>query len=123
MVGNSIIGQIIRFTTNDDVIGGALPSGTVVYYPVFARISGKEPTQALLEQGLETPEIFRITVTPGNLQIQENDQFHVVSPHISPYYNLTFRIIGVQHSSMLDPRSYQVLTLRRITVGNKDVYQ
>ena len=68
-------GHIIRFSYPfDDTTGGALPSGTVLYTPVFARIFTEIPTLALLEQGLETPELYSATLEPGNLDLHHNDQ-------------------------------------------------
>jgi len=107
-------GNITRFKYVDDPIGGALPSGTVVYYNVSMRVQAEAPTQALLEQGLETPTIFNVIVQPGNLVIKHNDQLQVVSPIMSPFYGENFRVIGVQNSTMVDPRAFIVLTVRRI---------
>lgn len=116
--------RIWRFTTspNDDQVGGAQPSGTVLYSSLPARIEAVEPTQALLEQGLEIPLTFH-AVIGGTPKIRANDQLEVTGPPLSPYYNDRFRVIGVLHGSMIDPRSFIVLVLRRIETAMSNVYQ
>lgn len=117
-------GRVWRFTyPTDDKIGGAVPSGTVVYDNVNARLEAVEPTMALLEQGLETPTIFTGLLSPGNLIIKHNDQFEVTGPAISPYVNEKFRVIGMSHASMIDARSFLVVTLRRIEEARTNAYQ
>lgn len=124
-------GRIWRFTassSNDDV-GGAVPTGTILYSPVFSRIASERPTLALLEQGLETPEIFRaelsyVTYSPtGTFDVQHNDQYEVTYPPVSPHYNLRFVIIGVQHVSFNDDRKYLRVTMRRLVTANDNLLQ
>lgn len=114
--GQNVIGQVIRFTANnnDDSIGGAQPSGTVVYTNVFGRISASRPTLALLEQGLETPNMFQAILSPSNIQLLNNDEFKVTNPPNSGYYNQTFRVVGNSKASMDDPRRFVKVTLRYI---------
>lgn len=123
--GLNVSGNVLRFTasSNDDVVGGAVPTGTVVYAPVFARIKAQEPTQALLEQGLETPEIFTALMAPGNIILQHNDQYEVVNPPASPHYGKRFVIIGVQPSDLTDRRKYIRVTMRRIEIAHRNVLQ
>lgn len=117
-------GRIWRFTyPSDDNVGGAVPSGTILYTPVYARIKSLEPTQALLEQGLETPEMFRAALFPGAMMLEHNDQFEVTYPPISSYYGKRFVIIGIQNSSMEDPRKYLLVTLRRIEKAHDNLLQ
>lgn len=123
-------GRIWRFTTpRDDDQGGAVPTGTVLYTPVFSRIASEKPTLALLEQGLETPEIFRATLsfTPysstGTFDVQHNDQYEITAPRVSPFLNKRFVIIGVQHTSFNDDRKYLKVTLRRLETANDNLLQ
>ena len=112
-------GHIIRFSYNaDDDQGGALPSGTVLYSPVFARIFTEKPTLALLEQGLLTDELFSAILEPGNLDLNHNDQFQVDAPNMSPYLNKKFVIISIQTPSMLDGRRYIRVVMRRFEIAN-----
>lgn len=123
--GLNVSGNILRFsaTSNDDVVGGAVPSGTVIYSPVFARIKAEEPTLALLEQGLETPEIFTSLMAPGTIVLQHNDQYEVTSPPASPHYGKRFVIIGVQPSDLTDRRKYIRVTMRRIEQAHLNTLQ
>jgi len=124
VAGMNLMGNILSFSTkSDDEVGGAVPTGTVLYANVFGRISARKPTQALLEQGLETPEIFTAVLSPGNISIRENDQYEVVSPVISNYYQKRFVIIGIQYSSMGDPRQYLIVTLRRFDIAHDNLLQ
>lgn len=112
-------GHIIRFSYPvDDDQGGALPTGTVLYTPVFARIFTEKPTLALLEQGLETPELYSATLEPGNMLLNHNDQFQVDGPNISPYKNEKFVIISIQAPSMLDNRKYLHVVMRRFEIAH-----
>lgn len=108
--------NIIRMTvTDDDDVGGANVTGTVIYSHVDARIQSTKPTQALLEQGLETDKLFVAVIRPGGMDIRERDEVQVVHPTRDPYYNDRFRIRGVQHSSHHpgERRDYMMLTLSR----------
>lgn len=117
-------GRIWRFTSpTDDNVGGALPTGTVIYSPVFARIFTEKPTLALLEQGLETPELFSAILEPGNILLEHNDQYEVTDPNISPYKNLRFVIISIQNPSMLDERRYVRVVMRRFAVAHSNTLQ
>lgn len=108
--------QIWRFSyPQDDTVGGAVPSGTVVYSSIDIRIDSKAPTQALLEQGLETPTIYQAIVHEGNIEIEHNDQVQIIAPAYGFFYNKKFRIIGIQRSSNhpFQDRNQVVLTLKR----------
>lgn len=116
--------EVIRITDQaDDPIGGAQPSGTVLYPLVYGRLQAKKPTQAILEQGLVTPTIFTCVISPGNLDIRFNDQIQVTFPQQSYYYNKRFIVIGLQRSGMTDVRQFQILTLRRIEEANANLLQ
>ena len=111
-------GRIWRFSyPTDDSVGGALPTGTVLYSPVFARIFTEKPTMAILEQGIQTPEMFSAIFEPAIDGLQHNDQFEVTDPNISPYKNLKFRIISIQSPSMLDVRRYTRVVMRRYEIS------
>jgi hypothetical protein len=123
-------GRVWRFTTpKDDAIGGAVPTGTVLYTPVFSRISSAKPTMALLEQGLETPEIFTgyLSYTmyspTGTFDVQHNDQYEVTYPPVSQFYGKRFVIIGVQHQSFDDNRRFLRVTMRRLETANSNLLQ
>jgi len=117
-------GHIIRFSYPvDDSVGGALPTGTVLYTPVFARIFTEKPTLALLEQGLETAELYSAILEPGDMSLNHNDQFQVTAPNISPYLNEKFVIISIQSPSMLDNRRYLRVVMRRYEIAHSNNLQ
>ena len=123
MVGIQVTGQIWRSSYTDDVVGGAVPSGTVLYSPVYARIAPNKSTLALLEQGLETPSIFSAIFQP-QVELRQNDQFQVTAPSTSHYLNQKFRILSVQRSSMEDARrKHMVVTMRRMEIANANDLQ
>ena len=117
-------GRIIRFSyPTDDDQGGAVPTGTVIYEPVFARIFTEKPTLALLEQGLETPAMYSAIIEPGDIAIQNNDQLEIISPNISPYKGLKFVIISDPTPSMLDNRRYWKVVMRRFVIAHSNNLQ
>lgn len=92
--------ELITFSyPSDDTSGGAVPSGTVLYSNLDIRIEALKPTQALLEQGLQTPTLYQAMVFEGNAEIKHNDQIHFVAPINDWFYHKKFRIIGLQRSS------------------------
>lgn len=122
--GMNLLCNVVRITDGpDDAIGGAQPSGTVIYASVPGRISARRPTQVIQEQGLLVKEIFTCILTPGTMDVRMNDQVQVVFPPTSPYFNFLFRCIGVQHSSMTDGRGFLLLNLRRIELANSNGVQ
>ena len=108
--------RLIRFSyPNDDAVGGAVPSGTVLYSFLDIRIEGMKPTTALVEQGVQTIELFNAMLFEGNVGIEHNDQIEIILPAVGWFANKKFRVIGVQRSSShpaLD-RNQIKLTLRR----------
>lgn len=130
IAGFNLKGRIWRLTAadNDDSVGGAVPSGTTLYEPIFGRIKAEEPTLALLEQGLETPTIFSAqlsypVLTTGSFDFQHNDQYEVIDPPISPWYGKKFRIIGIQNVEYNDARRYVNVKMRRTVTANSNELQ
>ena len=99
----------------DNSVGGAVTTGTVVYENVFTRLQANMEEQLLLQQGLETQRTFRVVVVPGTMDIRERDELEVTQPADHVYYGGRFRIIGVTYSNLTprDPRNYLMLTLDR----------
>ena len=119
MAGYNIRASIWRYdySSGDDVVGGADPTGTMIYESVRSRFQSEKPTKVLMEQGLEANKLFEALVIPGTLDIREHDLFKVIRPKDHHYYNTDFRIIGVQYSTHnpRDPRNFIKLFLSRIT--------
>ena len=105
-------------TATDDLVGGAQVTGTPVYSNLLVAISAKRPTQQSLEQGLELEAIYDLTTRQCNITIYERDEVEVTCPSGHPYYNLRFRVIGVQ-----PPKRYrqgaQHCTLSRIRTSRR----
>jgi hypothetical protein len=114
--GLNLLGCVWRYYyPQDDSIGGAVPSGTLLYQDISARISSQRPISALLAQGVESIALYTALVWPSSMEISENDQFEVTQPQISPYYGKKFIILGVQHTSIhpASGQGYLILTMRR----------
>jgi len=128
--GFNLRGNILRmYTPTDDDQGGAVPSGTVIYQDIYARISPLQPTLALMEQGLQTAEIYNglfqypaFNIT-GGFNVLQNDQYQVTWPPINVHYQQKFVIIGVQYQSYDDARKYVVTKMRRLVIANSNNLQ
>lgn len=113
------LNRVCEITTfsypSDDSVGGAVPSGTVVYQNVLIRIESPKPTMALLEQGLQVPALFNAMLFPGNIEVKFNDQIRFTAPVNDWFYNKKFRVISVIRSSHhpAQDRNLVKLVLRR----------
>lgn len=116
-------GRIWNFTYTDDDQGGAVPSGTILYDNVYARIAEKKSTQALLEQGLETPSIFDAIFEPGSMALESNMVYEDFYYPASPHYGKKFVIIGVHLPSLNDGRKYVGASLRRFDIAHSENLQ
>lgn len=108
--------NIYRITwDDDDIVGGAIITGSLQYHNRPAFLQANEEEQIILQQGLETDRTFTLTIVPGTLSINERDEVQVIAPYDFPYYNNRFRIRGIRYSSHTprDPRSYIILQLSR----------
>lgn len=105
---------------DDDIVGGAMVTGTLQYANVMTEMSQQIPSQMLLQQGLETQMTWTATVIPGTMDIRERDEYEPIAPFNHPYYGLRFRIVGVWKSTNLpyDPKNYMVLSLMRSRVAH-----
>jgi len=115
IAGNNIKIRIWRTNYSpDDIVGGAIVTGTVLGdYP--ARLQANPEEQLLLQQGLETERTFKINLVPGYLDVRERDEVEVLAPTDHVYYGQRFRVRGVSYSSLnkRDPRNYLMITLTR----------
>lgn len=114
--GNNLLVQVWRkaYPVND-YVGGALPSGSVIYENVQGRIQAATPIPAFAMQGVETNKIMIGMFYPGSLNIEEYDEIEVTSPPNHSYFGLKFRVDTVQkpnyHPS--DPRGELIVTMVR----------
>lgn len=100
---------------SDDIVGGAMPTGTVAHSNVHARVEANPEDQLLLQQGLETVRTFNALIVPGSLDVRERDELEIYRPVYHPYYGVRFRIVGIQYSSMdkYNPNNYMRLSMIR----------
>lgn len=101
-------------TLDDDYVGGASQTGTIIYRGIPACLQANPTNQLLLQQGLETIRIFKATI-PSIFDIRERDELQVINPRDHAYYLDRFRIISVTFSGLnkRDPRSYMTLEMTR----------
>jgi len=119
--GLNLTGRIWDYAYNlgdgDDDIGGAVPSGTVLQERVELRIHATEPTQALLEQGIEDISMFTGVVGNYTVDILNNHQIEITLPSNSSYFGEFFRVVGnPQHASVSpsDSRGFLMVNLKRV---------
>lgn len=108
--------DIWRITfSEDDYVGGAVTTGTILYHDIQARIEQAPAQQLLLQQGLEIVKTFTVTLIPGTLDVHERDEIMIVEPSDHIYHNSVFRVVGVHHTDFnpRDPRNYLILYATR----------
>lgn len=100
---------------DDDIVGGAVITGTLQYQNVHARFQSDREDIMLLQQGLETLRTFTFTVFPITMNIYERDEVEVSYPTDHKYYGDRFRIVSVRYSdfNVRDPRNYIILHATR----------
>ena len=116
--GNNVLAKFWRFSYPiDDSVGGALPSGTIIYEGIQGRIQDATPIAAFAIQGVSTDKIVMGEFYPGTLAIKEYDQCEITSPPNHPYLGLKLRIDTVQKPNYhpADPRGFLLLTMVRDT--------
>lgn len=116
VAGQNIRSTIWRITEGqDDYVGGATITGTVVYENVLTRFESEPEDQIFVAQGLETLRTYKATIVPGTLDIKERDELEITHPFDHPYYGKIFRITSMQYSThnRRDPRNYILLQLVR----------
>ena len=115
--GQNTRSRIWRMTQKtDDIVGGAVYSGTAYYPDVLTRFQAMPEEELLLQQGIETERIFSVIVVPALLVIKERDELEVTKPLDHVYYGKRFRIVSVSYSdnNPRDPRGYIMLKMTRV---------
>jgi hypothetical protein len=109
--------RILKFSYPvDDDVGGALPISNITYDNVPCRLRAMKPTQPLLEQGIESTDLFTAILFPGTLNVENNDILQIISPG-DIYYNKSFRVIGDPQRTSMSPsdnRGFLLVNLKRI---------
>lgn len=105
--------DIIRETSNDDVYGGAVVTGTVIYQDELSRVDYYMPSVALLKSvGIETEKAYTFFFHvhwQHTLNIRENDVVQIKSPIYHPDYNNRFRIRGISREANHPGSPYGVI--------------
>lgn len=116
MAGTNVRFSVWRMSNaEDDEVGGAVITGSVIYTHVQGFFQEIQSSQVLLQQGLETLETFKARIIPGTLKIYRRDEVEVTAPKDHPRYGERFRVVNAQYSSHppRDPRNYILLDLTR----------
>jgi hypothetical protein len=125
--GMVIAGSIWEFTDGYDDVGGYLPSGTIVYQGVQARLQNAQNSLQMNIQGYETTKYFSATVQPraGMNLVEKKHYFQVTSPPNHRYYGKMFRIVSIQEPNFhpADPRRYLVVNFERSDEPHLEAYQ
>lgn len=124
--GLNLIVKIWRYSFSamgDDDVGGAQPTGTVLYDAVPARKITRMPDMVFMEQGLETERISQYMLWPMTLAIKERDELQIVAPSNHRDYNKHFKIIGEPDNgfSPSDARGYLIVSTSRSEVAHRNV--
>lgn len=116
--GLPVLVDIFRISQSaDDVVGGALITGSLVYQDVHARVEDFMPEQeTMLMQGLETQKQYLVLLRPMSLIIYERDEIAVVRPPQHRLLNQRLRVRAVQYDSVhpRDSRGHIELTVEQV---------
>jgi len=126
--GLVLSGDIWEYSfVDDDDVGGAVPSGTIVYEGVQMRLQNSRNSLDLTIQGFEASKYFSAVLQPrpGMNLVERKHFFQPISPPNSRYYLKMFRIVNIQEPNFhpSDPRKYLILNLERVDNAHGENYQ
>jgi hypothetical protein len=123
MQGLVVIFDIHRITFQDDDVGGAVLTGTVIASSVRGHLNVLNPSQMSLEQGLEVPRLADVLIRPraGSLTIFERDQLQIVGPAGHPNLNEFWRVENVQQPPMHPKNRKRFIRMRTSRVDRDRV--
>lgn len=124
--GFVLAAKVWQFTDAYDDVGGATPSGTVVYENVSLRLQNAPNSLAMNIQGYETTKHFSAVVDHRLMNLVEKKHyFEITSPPNHRYYGKMFRLISIQEPNFhpADPRRYLVVNLERVDKTRGENYQ
>jgi hypothetical protein len=117
-VGVNLIADLWSYSyPEDDSVGGAQPSGTVVYENFQLRLRTDRPVDALLQQGIENIGSFTAHVVPHTVPVEFNNEIEIKLPVNSPYYGKRFRVVTEPERTSMSPsdsRGYLIVRLKRV---------
>jgi len=88
-----------HYNDEDDAIGGAVLTGTVLFEMVAARIEDVPTEMQALLQGIITDQGYYVSLYPASLGIENNYTITVQHPHSHPLYGIPLRIRQVTRTS------------------------
>jgi len=88
-----------EYANEDDAIGGAVITGTVIFEWVAARIEDVPTEMSILLQGIITNQGYMVSMYPGNLLIENNYYVAVMYPTKHELYNKLLRVVQVTRTS------------------------
>ena len=97
----------------DDVVAGAMLTGTPAYVDVPMRLEEQRVTQVVLEQGFEVPKLIDAT-TSTRVIIHERDEVEVTFPPEHRLFGQRLRVMAVQYDSLMGRIAHQELVLRKV---------
>jgi len=100
---------------SDDVVGGAVTTGTYAYYHVSARLHEMPVDHVFFQQGIEVTKSFRMMVRPSTLMIYDRDEIEITLPTTHRFYGDRFRVMGDAYTNFhpREDRGYLILDLTR----------
>lgn len=125
--GLILSGKIWEFTDHRDIVGGNMPSGTVIYEGIQARLQNSSNSLLMNIQGYETSRFFSAIFypRPGMNLTEKKHYFQPINPPNYRFANCFFRIISIQESSLhpSDPRRQILANLEREDLPHSESYQ
>jgi hypothetical protein len=105
----------VCFANSDDVVGGAVVTGTYVYCDVPARMHEKPVDHVFFQQGIEVVKTFQMMVKPSTLMIYDRDEVEITWPTDHRFYGKRFRVMGDAYTNFhpREERGYLILDLTR----------
>jgi hypothetical protein len=102
-----------QYAYADDSVGGPEITG-VVEATVRGRIEGVHIEMLLLNQGIETGQLWLCTCVPANANVKNNFVVRVIRPRQHFLYNILLKVIGVTRTSGFGSESHLELVLRHV---------
>ena len=99
----------------DDVVGGAMVTGTYVYCDVLSRLHERPVDHVFYQQGIEVTKTFQMMVKPSSLMIYDRDEVEITWPTGHRFYGKRFRVRGDAYTNFhpREERGYLILDLTR----------
>lgn len=115
MMGDDCIFEVrSMYATSDDEVGGAELSGTVTSSYVAGRIESAPVEMQLLLQGIETGQLYNITLDSSTLKIRTNYQVRVSWPKEHFLFGVWLKVINCVHTSAYGSFAHWELLARHV---------